>query len=77
MENTILYNPVYLLTTDQKDSLIGKEFMPGCFFNPIQDLNDLWIITPQEINNCTNPEFIWVKELPAIEYFPKPLLPLV
>jgi hypothetical protein len=41
------------------------------YFNPIQDANDNWVISTEEINFCTNPEFQWVKYLPLIEYKPK------
>ena len=46
-------------------------FDEDSFFNPIQDANDDWIISEEEINFCTNPEFLWVKSLPLIEYLPK------
>ena len=59
------------LTREQAEELHGKEFMPSCYFNPIQDANNNWIISTQEVNDCTNPEFTWVKDLPLIEYKPK------
>ena len=31
-----------------------------------------WIISIEEINQCENPEFMWVKDLPLIEFKPKP-----
>jgi hypothetical protein len=33
------------LTIEQKDLLIGKEFTKDNFFNPIQDINDEWVIS--------------------------------
>lgn len=62
---------VALLTIEQKDLLIGKEFNTDSYFNPIQDADDNWIITQIEINLCNNEEFFWVKDLPLIEYNPK------
>ena len=62
---------VGLLTIEQKDLLIGQLYEDDSFFNPIQDINDNWIISVEEINFCTNPEFFWVKNLPLIEYLPK------
>ena len=53
---------VGLLTELQKDSLLGQEFAPDSYFNPIQDANDNWIISVEEIEFCVNPEFQWVKE---------------
>jgi hypothetical protein len=62
---------VGILTDKQKDSLLLQEFAPDCYFNPIQDLNDNWIISVEEMVNCVNDEFMWVKELPLILYVPK------
>ena len=63
---------VGLLTVEQKNSLVGHHFMPDCYFNPIQDLYDNWIISTQEIDECVNPDFLWVKDLELITYEPKP-----
>ena len=63
---------VGLLTEVQKDELVGQMYDEDSYFNPIQDLNDNWIISVEEIDQCVNPEFIWVKELPLIPYEPKP-----
>ena len=60
------------LTIEEKDQLVGQWYAPDSFFNPVQDINDVWIISQEEMNNCINPEFQWVKELPLIEYIPKP-----
>jgi hypothetical protein len=63
---------VALLTIEQKDSLIGQQYASDSYFNPIQDINNNWIISTQEVDQCINPNFIWVKDLPTIEYIPKP-----
>jgi hypothetical protein len=62
---------VGLLTIDQYNQINGQLFAPDSYFNPIQDADDNWIISTEEINFCTNPEFIWIKDLPLIEYIPK------
>jgi hypothetical protein len=62
---------VGLLTIDQYDQIVGQMYDEDSFFNPLQDANDDWIISEEEINFCTNPEFLWVKNLPLIEYLPK------
>lgn len=62
---------VYLLTIEQKDQLVGQWYAPDSYFNPIQDANDDWIISIEEVEQCFNPEFVWVKDLPLIEYIPK------
>lgn len=66
---------VGLLTESQKDSLIGQLYDEDSYFNPIQDDFDQWIISTEEIDFCVNPEFMWVKDLPLIEYVPKPAPP--
>ena len=63
---------VGLLTVTQKDELVGQSYAPDSYFNPIQDLNNNWVISIEEINQCVNPDFLWVKNLPIIEYIPKP-----
>jgi len=67
---------VGLLTIEQKDSLVGQLYEEDSFFNPLQDLEDNWIISTEEMEFCVNPEFQWVKDLPLIEYVAKPAPPL-
>lgn len=62
---------VGILTEEQKDTLIGQLYAPDIYFNPIQDLNNNWIISITEIQQCDN-EFSWVKGLELIDYEPKP-----
>ena len=66
---------VGLLTETQKDSLIGQLYDEDSYFNPIQDDFDNWIISIEEMDFCVNPEFAWVKDLPLIDYKPKPSPP--
>jgi hypothetical protein len=65
---------VGLLNQEQKDSLVGQLYTDDSYFNPIQDANDNWVISTEEMNNCTNEEFQWVKTLPLIDYVPKPTI---
>jgi hypothetical protein len=67
---------VGLLTEAQKDELVGQLYDEDSYFNPIQDLNENWIISVEEIDQCVNPEFMWVKELPLVPYEPKPTPPI-
>ncbi len=62
---------VGLLTTKQYHEIVGQLFAPDSYFNPILDADLNWVISTQEIDFCVNPEFIWVKELPLIEYKPQ------
>ena len=63
---------LYKLTIEQKDLLVGQQFAPASYFNPVQDINGDWFITGQEINSCVNQDFQWVNTLPSMEYTPPP-----
>lgn len=60
---------IAILTTEQKDSLIGQTFDGVQFFNPIQDLNNNWVLSEQEVNESS---LQWLKDLQLTEYLPKP-----
>jgi len=62
---------VGLLTIEQKDLLVGQLFDEDSYFNPIQDDNDNWIISIQEIEQNQNPSFIWLQDLEMIIFVPK------
>ena len=66
---------VGLLTEIQKDELVGQLYTDDSYFNPIQDLNDNWVISVEEMEYCINPDYLWVKDLPLIIYEPKPVNP--
>ena len=68
---------VGLLNQEQKDLLVGQLYTDDSYFNPIQDFSDNWIISTEEMINCTNEEFAWVKDLELITYVPKEVLPIV
>jgi hypothetical protein len=63
---------MYLLTTQQKDLLVGQYYAPASMFNPVQDVNGDWFISDQEVNQCVNSEFEWVKNLPQMVFTPSP-----
>lgn len=67
---------VGVLTSEQAQSLQGQTFQTDSYFNPIQDINDVWILSAEEIAYCSNPAFLWVKELEMTKYEPKPAPPL-
>jgi hypothetical protein len=61
---------VYLLSEKQKNQLIGVEFIPNNYYNPLQDFDKNWIISTQEVEQTTNENYLWVKDLPQIKYKP-------
>jgi hypothetical protein len=62
---------VGLLTIEQKDLLVGQLFDEDSYFNPIQDDNDNWIISIEEIEQNQNPSFVWLQDLEMIIFVPK------
>ena len=62
---------IAILTTEQKDQLVGQTYDGVCFYNPIQDANDNWIISQEEINQS---DLQWLKELALEEFQPKPVV---
>jgi hypothetical protein len=61
---------VGLLSVEQKDLLMGQLFDEDSYFNPIQDNEDNWIISIEEIEQNQNPEFVWLKDLEMIIFVP-------
>jgi len=62
---------VGLLTIAQKDLLVGQMFDEDSYFNPIQDDNDNWIISIEEIEQNLNQTFVWLQDLEMIIFVPK------
>jgi hypothetical protein len=65
---------VGLLTDEEKDQLVGQQYAPDSYFNPIQDDNDNWIISVEEMNAS---DLTWIKDLPLIVYVPKKLIEII
>jgi hypothetical protein len=71
---------IAILTQQQKDILIGRQFEIDSYFNPIQDLNNNWIISEIEYYYCLglwyldelNVDLQFIKDLSLTEYLPKP-----
>ncbi len=63
---------VGLLTEVQKDELVGVYYSADSIYNPIQDIDDNWVISTEEMIYTTNEDTLWVKDLDLIPYFAKP-----
>lgn len=61
---------IAIITTEQKDLLVGQKYDEKQYFNPIQDAENNWIISQEEIIQCTNVDFQWVKELTLSNFNP-------
>jgi hypothetical protein len=62
----------YKLTPEQAEVLTGTEFMPDNYFAPIEDINGDKFISVEEVDQCVNEQFQWVKELQPAEFI-KPI----
>ena len=60
----------YKLETQQRNLLVGQQFAPDQYFNPVPDIDGVYFIFEGEVEGCVNEEFMWVKELPTAEYIP-------
>jgi hypothetical protein len=70
---------IAIVTTEQKNILVGKQFETDSYFNPIQDLNDNWVISEIEYYYCLGlwyldecpSELVFIKDLSLTMYEPK------
>jgi hypothetical protein len=70
---------IAIITEQQKNILVGKQFEIDSFFNPIQDLNDNWVISEIEYYYCLGlwyldecpSELVFIKDLSLTMYEPK------
>lgn len=60
---------IAIITEAQAMELTEQELAPYWLFNPVV-LNGEWTISMEEVVGCTNPQFMWVKDLPLIPYVP-------
>jgi hypothetical protein len=58
---------VHQLTSEEAQSLVGVQFMPDNYFNPIMDADGNHVISIEEVEQCS---IDWVKALPLINYKP-------
>jgi hypothetical protein len=59
---------VRLLTPKQAEALFNQFFAPNSQYNPVLDGLGRWVISEEEVEQTTNPDFDWVQSLPIIEY---------
>jgi hypothetical protein len=58
----------YKLTIEQAKELTGKQYAPSCYFNPVKDINGVYFIFQQEVEQS---DITWVKELQPYSFEPK------
>ena len=70
---------IAIITQQQKDILVGKTFEVDSYFNPIQDINNNWVISEIEYYYCLglwyldelNLDLLFIKDLVLTAYEPK------
>jgi hypothetical protein len=63
----------YILTPEQATQIQGKFINPYCFFNCVQDINDVWFLFLSDQDKEILPqEYLYLLDLPQGEYIPKP-----
>jgi len=68
---------VGLLTIKEKDLLVGQQYAPDSYFNPVQDFDNNWVISQKEIQQNTNSNFSWLADLELTQYKPKEQVNLI
>lgn len=61
------------INQNQADELQGSQFMPDCYFNPIQDSDGDWVVSEEEVAQMTpeaEDEFPWLKSRPEKAHKP-------
>ena len=82
---------VYKISESDYNKIKGQAYAPDCFFNPIADINDNWVISIEELNGIVFEQFLYLSEqqceevegeqvceyinVVAIPYEPKPSPP--
>ena len=59
---------VAIISQEQKDLLLGQVCAPASHYNPFQDCEGNWLISIQEIQQTNNLNYLWVKDLPLIDW---------
>jgi len=58
------------LTEEQAKKIHLKQLHLDWAFLVTKDANEEYFVDPYQVEQCTNPEFDWLKELPLSEYVP-------
>ena len=65
---------VGIITESQANDLLTQLVQPDWYFYPIQDCNQNWVVSQQEIESSIYPQNDWIKSLPLIDWCP-PITP--
>lgn len=62
---------MYELTEAEAFEIKGKEYTKDMYFNPIQDAQGGWVVSIEEVDNCDNELFVYLKTKDKIDFFKK------
>lgn len=57
-----------ILTEQQAQAVIGREFTKGCFFNPIKDAYERWTVSMEELISIEDITFLNLWDCPFISF---------
>ena len=60
------------ITEEEKNKMIGVKMNDTNYFNPVQDINDVYQISKESVDMITNEDFLYLKDRELHEYIPKP-----
>ena len=61
---------VAVLTEEHDEEVHLKELQPDHAFSCAKNIDNDWVIDQTQIDQIQNQEFLWLKQLPLIEYHP-------
>ena len=61
---------MYVITPQQKDQLVNRQFEPNHFYNPVQNISGDWCISETEIDHAVT-DFGFTKPEPIIYLAPE------
>jgi len=59
-----------ILTKEQFKLIAGEAYAKDSYFNPVLDADGDTVISEEEAEQCDNPDFLWVKDLPFKQFNP-------
>ena len=59
---------VIILTEEQYNQVKGKPFAKDCYFNPVKDAHDRWVISFEELLAIEDKQFSWLWDCPMEKY---------
>jgi hypothetical protein len=59
---------VIKITLEEKIEITDKTYIECCFFNPFINEQYDWVLAKDEVNEITNPDYLYFKNYPTIDF---------